>query len=375
MFCGNVFFWHHFREDVDRKKDKAMGSNLSTLTCFTRDRDTDGYYYKAKFSEDGKIGEGGCREAYRGRYVESSPPGGPKVGTQCVVKFIKKKYVRYFEEWDPDVITHRRAKKMADMFNSVPKSDSRTVQVFIPAIAEIQRRGGFYLLFLFNVAPMGKEHKYVSIEPYLSGDYKKFNDNKGGTDKHSPLLQAFSHWTFYKSAYKYLLCDLQGVQRGNEYLITDPCIHSEKRIHGPTDLGDVGMLKFLRGHKCNSICKEIALPNNTVEYKPSTSSGSMYSFQLTEEEVRQNVEMDVSIINRMREQRIEEKKLKHVKEQEQRLEEEKINDVKEFEEVTPSKSHRPLPLDIGIATAGFVLPVVLHLGLNILSNGRRRDRP
>ena len=135
------------------------------------------------------------------------------------------------------------------------------------------------------------------------------------------------------------------------------------------------MLKFLRGHKCNSICKEIALPNNTVEYKPSTSSGSMYSFQLTEEEVRQNVEMDVSIINRMREQRIVEKKLKHVKEQEQRLEEEKINDVKEFEEVTPSKSHRPLPLDIGIATAGFVLPVVLHLGLNILSNGRRRDRP
>ena len=299
MFCGNVFFWHYFREDVDRKKDKAMGNNVSTLTCFTRDRDTDGYYYKAEFSEDGKIGEGGCREAYRGRYVESSPPGGPNVDAQCVVKFIKKKYVRHFEEWDPDVITHRRAKKMADMFNSVPKSDSRTVQVFIPAIAEIQRRGGFYLLFLFNVAPMGKEHKYVSIEPYLSGDYKKFNDNKGGTDKHSPLLQAFSHWTFYKSAYKYLLCDLQGVQRGNEYLITDPCIHSLDQIHGPTDLGVAGMEKFLSGHKCNFMCQELELCKNPVPYSPSNKIGSTYSFQLTAEQKRQNREKNGRYINPM----------------------------------------------------------------------------
>ena len=159
-----------------------------------------------------------------------------------------------------------------------------------PLIAKVDTRGGFYLLWTWNVSPVNnvRENEYVSLEPYLAGHWQKFNSNAGWSDDSAKLLQAFSHWSACKSGYSFLLCDLQGVMRGNEYLITDPCIHSEDRIHGPTDLGVIGIELFLRGHRCNSICEELGLWTNPVPYTPSTKIGSTYSFQLTAEQERQN---------------------------------------------------------------------------------------
>jgi len=279
-----------------------MGANYSTETYFTVDTDRSGYKYVARFDEE-KIGEGACRVAYRGRVVNSTPSGGPQVGYQCVVKVFKEQYARNYDQWVPDLVAHKRAVKMAESFNRLHLNFSprRTIQVLTPLIAKVDTRGGFHLLSLWNIYPVGnvRENEYVSLEPYLTGHWQKFNSNAGWADESALLLQAFSHWSAVKSGLRYLLCDLQGVQRGSEYLITDPCIHSLDQIHGPTDLGVVGMEMFFNGHKCNVICKELGLSKNLVPYEPSTKIGSTYSFQLTAEQKRQNREKKGRHINPM----------------------------------------------------------------------------
>jgi len=256
----------------------------------------------AQFDEN-EIGRGACRIAYRGRIVNSTPSGGPQVGYQCVVKVFMKDYARNYDQWVPDLVAHKRAVRMATSFNRLQLNVSprRTIKVLSPLIAKVDTRGGFYLLGLWNVDPVNNVHEneYVSLEPYLEGHWQKFNSNGGWSDESALLLQTFSHWSACKSGYKFLLCDLQGVMRGSEYLITDPCIHSLDQIHGPTDLGLAGMQMFLSGHKCNFLCQELKLWKNPVPYSPSTKIGSTYSFQLTLEQKRQNKEKKGKYINPM----------------------------------------------------------------------------
>ena len=256
----------------------------------------------ARFDEN-KIGEGACRVAYSGRIVDSNPSGGPEVGYHCVVKVFKKEYARNYDQWVPDLVAHKRAVKMAESFNRLRLdiSPRRTIKVLTPLIAKVDTLGGFYLFWLWNVSPVDKvrENEYVSLEPFLHGHYQKFNSNGGWNDESSMLLQTFSHWSACKSGYKYLLCDLQGVKRDHEYLITDPAIHSVDQIHGPTDGGVAGMEMFLRGHRCNFICQQLGLWTNPVPYSPSTKIGSTYSFQLTAEQIRQNREKKGKYINPM----------------------------------------------------------------------------
>ena len=51
------------------------------------------------------------------------------------------------------------------------------------------------------------------IEPYLAGEYVKFNSNAGyeldGRVEAAPVI-AFGHWVWEKSGHRFLLCDLQG---------------------------------------------------------------------------------------------------------------------------------------------------------------------
>lgn len=289
------------------ENDSNMGNTYSTETCLTLDSDASGHKYIVRFDEQ-EIGRGACRIAYKGRFAESVPPGGPVVGYQCVVKIFKDKNARnevgLGDQWKPDLIAHKRARKMAESFNKVQLNVSprRIVRVLTPLIAKIGKRGGFYLLWRWNVSPVVNvlENEYVSLEPYLAGHWQKFNSNAGWSDESSTkLLQAFSHWTACKSGYRYLLCDLQGVKSDGMYLITDPCIHSVDQIHGPTDLGVAGMEMFLRGHKCNSICHELGLWRNSVPYDPSAKVGSTYSFQLTAQQKLQNTQKNGKYIHPM----------------------------------------------------------------------------
>ncbi len=98
-----------------------------------------------------------------------------------------------------------------------------------------------------------KEEGYISC--YLSEKqldescFKKLNDNSGGIldrtlNKCSSLIdipQAFSHWTYVETKEDLLICNLQGVQDKEVFLMTNPAIHTKRGIYfGPKDNGGKG---------------------------------------------------------------------------------------------------------------------------------------
>ena len=91
----------------------------------------------------------------------------------------------------------------------------------------------------------------------IDGEYKKFNNNWSWTDDERNTPQAFSHFTYERSNYKILVCDIQGV--GDTW--TDPQIHSSNgEGYGKGNMGQAGIDKFFGSHRCNGICAYLKLP-------------------------------------------------------------------------------------------------------------------
>ena len=86
-----------------------------------------------------------------------------------------------------------------------------------------------------------------------------------GKPNGSMVLQAFSHWTYEDSKNYLIIVDLQGVQKGNEFVLTDPAIHSEDQSYGETDFGNEGMKTFFKTHVCGAICKEMNLKEIIIQ--------------------------------------------------------------------------------------------------------------
>ena len=135
------------------------------------------------------------------------------------------------------------------------------------------------------VSDVGGEefHCGLLVEDYLLGKFTKYNSNngyfknpKGGSTIELPVgevyltdfLQAFSHWVYFTTDQKLLICDLQGVQDSEgsrpRFLLTDPCICSKGqkgvRRYGRSDMKMKGIRIFRKGHKCNGVCKGLGLP-------------------------------------------------------------------------------------------------------------------
>jgi hypothetical protein len=70
--------------------------------------------------------------------------------------------------------------------------------------------------------------RWASLEPLLSGEYAKFNNNAGAV-LGGRTAQAFSHFTVVESGEQLCICDLQGVGGS---LFTDPQIHSRAGSFG-----------------------------------------------------------------------------------------------------------------------------------------------
>ena len=79
------------------------------------------------------------------------------------------------------------------------------------------------------------------------------------------VAQAFSHFSYYATGRKRLICDLQGVydEKKNILNFTDPVIHyyndhklNKRCVHGRTDKGKKGIAMFHATHKdyCNKLC-------------------------------------------------------------------------------------------------------------------------
>lgn len=120
------------------------------------------------------------------------------------------------------------------------------------------------------------------VENFLKGRYIKFSNNDGSEkrrfDKFPTLslqvgevaitdfLHAFSHWVFYSTGEKMIVCDLQGILDMEGMIplfrLTDPAINTKSRKHqfGRTDIGWNGIKNFCRRHQCNKVCRGLGLP-------------------------------------------------------------------------------------------------------------------
>ena len=191
--------------------------------------------------------EGKCRLAYHGIIVDTKE--------HIVLKENKDEIElkRYLESYH----AHITAMVYAAMFNNEKPPDVENLQFVSPS------------LFLTKMSD--SKWKCFFVEPYIKGDFKKFNNNGGYVFKApsemelasriSDALQAFSHYSWHKSQHKILVCDLQGVMTEKGALLTDPSIHSctEDLFYGSTDLQSPGMDTFFTSHKCNRVCKAMKL--------------------------------------------------------------------------------------------------------------------
>ncbi|PKC67373.1 kinase-like protein [Rhizophagus irregularis] len=104
--------------------------------------------------------------------------------------------------------------------------------------------------------------RYYTIEPKLHNmEYKRFNANTGVITELRPILEAFVHFTYEYTKGYLVVCDLQGIELTNEFLLTDPAIHCIDSLRfGSTNFGKEGINQlFLANHKCNDICKQLKL--------------------------------------------------------------------------------------------------------------------
>jgi hypothetical protein len=103
--------------------------------------------------------------------------------------------------------------------------------------------------------------RYYAIEPKLDAEYKRFNVNTGVITKLRHTLEAFAHFTYEYTEGYLVVCDLQGIELTDEFLLTDPAIHCIDPLRfGGTNFGEDGINKlFLANHRCNDICKKLKL--------------------------------------------------------------------------------------------------------------------
>lgn len=131
----------------------------------------------------------------------------------------------------------------------------------------IQSRLNYVPVNLVHVENRPVGRNWLTMEPFIEGDFVKFTSNNGQVDKqleaNHPAVGAFSHFTYCRTEGMLMVTDLQGVAAPNcVYTLTDPAIHTaDKRRHfpDPTNLGAKGMSAFFMTHECGTICKKLCL--------------------------------------------------------------------------------------------------------------------
>lgn len=107
--------------------------------------------------------------------------------------------------------------------------------------------------------------EYLSIEPFIEGNFVEYNNNRGFVNSNCAELynqaaQGFSHFTFERSRGQFLVSNLHGVHG----LLTNPSIHTRDsrrfQLRG-TNLGEDGFKFFFSTHKCNDVCHMLQLKN------------------------------------------------------------------------------------------------------------------
>jgi len=163
-----------------------------------------------------------------------------------VAKKFRKGHPTEEKFWREDILAADVAAKYASMFNQQMRT-SKKIR-FIKPLVDYCGNG-------FGSNSAFKPGECVLMEPYLGSNYKKFNSNTGWSNRDCGVsMAALSHFSYHASNGTELLCDLQGVKDGEEYVLTDPVICSTSGKYGLTDLGKKGMVAFFSRHKCTSLC-------------------------------------------------------------------------------------------------------------------------
>ena len=178
---------------------------------------------------------------------------------KCVVKVYKN--LRYFQDYNIDFICSMYAYQEAQLFNQIIKIPNK-FNFIIPYGGSVHLLSGFKLFGLFKVSTNKESKQFllpnmkVSIEPFLDGTYTKFSSNSGYENPDfDAYIPAFSHFTWIHSKGRKVVLDVQGIFKNGRYYLTDPACQSLEQLYGNSDLGAMGLIKFLMCHKHNNICQ------------------------------------------------------------------------------------------------------------------------
>lgn len=189
--------------------------------------------------------EGGMRLAYRAR--ERFPDGGE---IDVVLKCFKEDVLQGQDEGElikSEAMTQMVAEDFAQQFNKLCSSKGLPHRLaFVPvSVAQIPDLETF-------------QDETYSVEPFLPGDYKKYNDNNGHNEIESDVVGAFCYFTYHQTGGALVVTDIQGV--GTFY--TDPQIHTlDGTGFGAGNLGEDGINRFLRTHQHTLLCEQLGLPS------------------------------------------------------------------------------------------------------------------
>jgi len=111
------------------------------------------------------------------------------------------------------------------------------------------------MVILPQVYERSESQETVLVEPYLEGEFQKWNSNNGwASSEGGEMMQAFSHWTYHETDGKQLVCDLQGLRLCDRYVLSDPVVLTSDGSGGIADVGQDGMHAFFCFHTCNKFC-------------------------------------------------------------------------------------------------------------------------
>ncbi|ELP92474.1 elongation factor 2 kinase, putative [Entamoeba invadens IP1] len=209
-------------------------------------------------AKSASFGNGGERTAFSGKFSHSD--------REIVLKRFNK--IRSFECYIETVERQMLCESFAEEYNQLRVTPLQLHFVPLTLFLAINTRDTRYdgvTLSRAQLRSLGEN--FFFVEPLLSGEFLKFNSNNGDVwiDTFHASLHAFSHWTWVVSNHQLLVADLQGVFQDKWFYLTDPAVLSstdDEFKYSPTNLGEEGIQRFFKTHRCNQVCIGLGISKN-----------------------------------------------------------------------------------------------------------------